>query len=120
MKNTDELPLWHRLSKWLSMYPLVMLLSISVTWLAAYISLGQAPVPSLNDPKNINSVVSIFHVITMLLLVFYIPTMGAGVISAFFCRDKDYTRVSLTIALWLIVLFGLKIDPFNTVVWLFD
>src|SRR4030095_14242465 len=52
-----------------STYPILLVLSLYVTWALAWLSLGHLPRPSQDDPKYINSQVSCFHLATWLLLL---------------------------------------------------
>ena len=50
-------------------YPLLPLAMLYFTWIVAWIVLGHAPRPSLDDPKSISSVVDVSYLVTLLLLM---------------------------------------------------
>src|SRR4051794_33949091 len=65
---------WRRLLLAVSLYPLMVLILLYATWGAAAISLGHVPIPSLDDPKYINVVVTALHHLTLVGLLFgWIP-----------------------------------------------
>src|SRR5688500_5521773 len=65
----DQHPRMHR--RWIgrlctviSLYPLLVLALLYLTWITAAVSRGHWPRPYLDDPKYINGIVSAFHVAT--------------------------------------------------------
>jgi nitric oxide reductase large subunit len=105
------------------------------TWIAAWISLGHRPEPSLNDPKGINGAVSALHGITVLLIVAFpaivimclplVPFVlrSARVIGLEGRPRYDRRTIGLAIAT-LAVGFGsaflFKSDPGDVLYWFMD
>ena len=52
-----------------SIYPLLFLLCLYATNVAAWLELGRPPPPSLDDPKDLGLAVLIFHLPTWLLIM---------------------------------------------------
>ena len=124
-------PLIIRIGFWLSFYPVAFMLSFHAMWVAAWLSLGHAPVPSADDPKSINFVVDCFHFLTGVLLIgsslAFVITLVI-LISGFIyglCkrRVKPWPALYILIwyiAAWVITSLYFSWDPLHLIVWYFD
>jgi hypothetical protein len=63
-----------RAAAWISSaYPFVILVSLHVTWLAAWCILGHAPRPYTDDPDRLGLIVTVARCVTLILLVVGTP-----------------------------------------------
>jgi len=59
-------------------YPLLVIGSIYLTWLVAWIALGHRPIPSLDDPKFISVWVDIPLIVSRFLMMGFVFALGSG------------------------------------------
>jgi hypothetical protein len=105
-------------------YPMAMLGAFYVTWLAAWVTLGHMPRPSLDDPKGIGLLVDIPYWIVGLMLM-GCPAAGvSGVVLQLAASGLPWSRrfllALLLVCLWMAVIAVLRWDPLSVVVWYFD
>ena len=50
-------------------YPVIFVSSFYLTWFAAWVALGRAPRPNLDDPKSIGPLVDVLYGCTMVCLM---------------------------------------------------
>jgi hypothetical protein len=110
-----------------STYPVVIVLSLYITWALAWLSLGHIPRPSQDDPKHINSLVSCFHVATVLLLLgsYVALPVNALVIllevgHRVLQRRWNVLLVAASVLSWLCLFFIMLYDPGKIAYWFFD
>lgn len=113
---------WYRLIAWL--YPLLMVASLYVTWLVAWVVLGKMPRPNLDDPKYIAWQVDIPLAITGFLLIAMPGAATVGLMLECIVGKKPFTRrianCLLLAGLWTLAICFLRWDPLNVVEWFFD
>lgn len=67
---------WFGVAWWaLSIYPVVLVVSVYLTWTAAWCELGHRPRPYFDDPKYISALVGLCLPLTWALLVGYVPAV---------------------------------------------
>ena len=112
----------HLLFRLTSVLPLGWMLTLYLFTFAGTIQLGHFPVPSLNDPKNLELDV-LYHIVFFGFVVtfFGIFLWIAGFLASVFCFGhslKRYTMVFIAgLSLMLIQIF---IDPFQIIYWYLD
>ena len=112
-------------------YPALTVASLYLTWLAAWIALGHAPRPSLDDPKFIGLLVDAPYIVTMGMLICAPGAMvlGVGMAPIFVAlrAAKGRRRVLLglialvaLVLLWGAALWILRADPWDVGNWYMD
>lgn len=108
-------------------FPFVLPIALYSTWVAARLSLGHWPRPSLDDPKHIGPWVDIPYVITRLLLIVGLPIFAVVVIALVYRAFRDESRrKNLLLTATASVLFmiaGISFlawDPFGVGDWFMD
>lgn len=112
-------------------YPVLMLASLYTTWLVAWAVLGHPPRPSLDDPKNISTLVDIPYFVTMFLIIampgamvlavgltplhFRTPGGSKGTIVG-----KTTVALLILAALWAVTIAVCRLDPWNVSMWYVD
>lgn len=108
------------------LYPLFLLGALYGQWLLSWCVLGHAPVPSIDDPKDVAGA-RWMNPITALAIVGWMPAAcAAPVLNAFhvFARRvrgvRLGARVLLLLSLWAGMFVLLRWDPLRVVYWWFD
>lgn len=118
------------------LYPALVIGSLYLTWLAAWLTLGRQPRSSLDDPKEIGRLVDVFCFLTLLLL-FSFPVAGIAGLGIGFVltpwwvhqhRDKAPFGLPLSTALLLALFVAYYVgafmfvceDPFLVLYWFMD
>lgn len=70
-------------------YPLALPLAFLCTWVAARLTLGHWPRPSLDDPKSIGFQVDVPYNITGALLVFGLPIFAGAILALVWGGSRD-------------------------------
>jgi hypothetical protein len=110
----------------LLLYPAALVGSFWVTWWVAGQALGHTPRPSLDDPKFINDLVSVFHVGTWIMILL-LPGFAAGSLafglSAFWSPANASRRLLVASSAALLMtgaVLLLRADPYRIVTWFMD
>ena len=124
-----------------SLYPLLPLTSLYVTWVTAWAVLGRLPRESLDDPESISPVVDFPYYLTMLLMGGCYPAVGICVLFAVavlirtaanrYRSGDSASQVSMaygvsawmilgSISTWSISLLLFFADPFRVLWWFMD
>ena len=97
---------WIEVATWLSsFYPVLLLLSLYTTWLAAWYGLGHRPRLYVDDPKFISPLVSLPHRFSWLLLGWFFPALMISVVFWLISvsRPALYGRSWATGSIWSLV-----------------
>jgi hypothetical protein len=106
-------------------YPLLLCLALYGEWLAAYNTLGRAPVPMADDPKSIVEIRGL-HIVTGVLMMGYLPAaFGAitlAVVDWVVSRNRFLLalRFGTVLVAWLMVIVLLRWDPGRVAEWWID
>jgi hypothetical protein len=110
-------------------YPLLVLFSLYLTWLAAWVVLGHPPRSSLDDPQLISPIL-IFNVVTSILLLGSPIALLAAIVLAMIrviqgptWKASKFPLVALIGIVpwtWVAGCILLSWDPLNVMVWYFD
>lgn len=114
------------LAKVVFLYPLLALTVIYGEWLIAWMVLGHAPRPSLDDPKNV-AVSGLLHLVSGVLIMGLVP----GACAALLLMPLDiavhrrravaaFQRTLVLFAPWVVVLTLLRWDPWKVMYWWLD
>lgn len=107
-------------------YPAALLLALAITWIAGRISLGYWPRPSLDDPKQIGTLVDIPYTITHLLIIWGLPAFSIGMLWMLCDALRDKSRrtslfPSAIAALFMITaIVIIQLDPLGIASWFMD
>ena len=106
-------------------YPLLLLCAMYATWLLAYIELGAAPQPNINDPKGIDSLNATYaSEVTLSLLVAAPAAAVGGILAQFIVFRRSFERrmtfAAVLILLWIACFFLVRYEPLQIVNWLLD
>lgn len=107
-----------------ALFPLVFAIAFYGEYLLAWLQLGHAPLPSLNDPKGIHPwlhiVVSVlFLCLPGALLVSLMTSIGV-ILLKLETTVRHAARVGATLALWVLLCTLLRSDPWRVVDWWMD
>ena len=123
---------WFRIAAWAtSCYPILLLVSLYTTLVAAWYALGHQPRPSLDDPKFIGPLVNGPHFATWMLLDGFLPVLlfNAVLGTIEFVRTLHAGRESLgrfaatvgpPMLSWPLVFLWIKADPGDVFNWFMD
>lgn len=119
-----------KLIVWLAafFYPVLVLLSVYVSWLVAWISLGHLPRPSLDDPSSIDGLMDWVYPASILALISMPVLTPLCFFSSFLCPLRLSKNPSLQwlflgsiyIALCCVVIATIRSDPGRVFEWWFD
>ena len=108
-------------------YSFALVGALFATWIAARLTLGHWPRPSLDDPKEIGRWVDIPYDITCIFLVVGFPLFVAAVAALVFYafrssseRTRLLTSAVLSIAVMVGVVLFLRWDPLEISNWFMD
>ena len=117
-----QLPAFLVLLVWL--YPILLVISIYGTWLAAWISLGHTPRPSLDDPKDIGIVVDVPYLISGLLMMGIPVGALAGLALPLLASHVSWLKRTsfflLMACSWGLAIAFLRWDPLLVIQWFMD
>jgi len=111
-------------------YPLAMMLSLWITWLAGWLALGHRPRPGLDDPKFIGPLVDVPYAVTEALLFnapfgLLLGVIGMVVGSAYWVTPDRRPFVATAALAFLVLPWCLAVamvvsDPLGVFAWYFD
>lgn len=108
-------------------YPALVLILIYGNWLVAYLSLGRAPRPTLDDPKHIDPVNAVVHWLSVLGVALGFWLFWAAVLIMLLGLVPEQSRrrqLGLRLGgslLAMVAVYGwVRIDPGAVVEWYFD
>lgn len=107
-----------------ALFPLVFAIAFYGEYLLAWLQLGHAPLPSLNDPKDIHpwlhlGVSVLFLCLPGALLVSLITSISA-ILLKLETTSRRAMRIGASLALWVLLCALLRSDPFGVVGWWMD
>lgn len=108
-------------------YPVLLIASLTVTWLIAYAVLGHSPRGMYDDPKRISDWLAPSYLLTWMLLICaplaVIPGLVLTIWFARVCMNTWGGRISITVGyllLWCGLYLYLDNDPCGMLNWFMD
>jgi hypothetical protein len=107
-------------------FPLMVVGSFYVEWLAACYFLGHVPRPTLDDPKDIAGLGVLDDVLGVVLLVMSVaalvgmPVTGIYAVKGQFRAPETIVRFVLFVTFWVGAFVMLVADPWGVMYWWFD
>ena len=128
--STDTPPRWASvllaLATASALLPLVFAIALYGEYLLAWLQLGHAPLPSLDDPRGIpghsvlhTAVAILFLCLPAALLMSLITSIGS-ILLKLETASRRAVRMGATLALWVLLSALLRSDPLGVVYWWMD
>ncbi|MCP3916287.1 MAG: hypothetical protein GY711_12090 [bacterium] len=112
-------------------YPALLVSSFYLTWFGAWLVLGHAPRPNLDDPRSIGLLVDVPYIATMVLMIGFPAAIVLGVVMTPVVVVRrapsggkrllfGFLALAGLALLWSATLWFLRADPWDVGTWYMD